>query len=87
MGKPKKQHQMLEFFVKKSGKWFVLIMNIKKNKLVPNADGDIDVMNLKFDEIEIQTLINSAASGFYPAYHMNKKTGFPLFLMKHFWMK
>lgn len=67
-------------FRKKSGKWFVLIMNIKKNKLVPNADGDIDVMNLKLDEIEIQTLINSAASGFYPAYHMNKKNWISLVL-------
>lgn len=59
-------------FRKASGKWFALIMNIKKNKLIPKANGSFDIMNLKLDEAKIQTLIQK--EGFFPAYHMNKKS-------------
>lgn len=59
-------------FRKASGKWFALIMNIKKNKLLPGSKGDADIINLKLDEAEINTLIKK--DGFYPAYHMNKKS-------------
>lgn len=58
-------------FRKKSEKWFALIMNVKKDRLITGAKGDIDIINLKLDEDEIQKLITKA--GFYPAYHMNKK--------------
>ena len=59
-------------FRKTSGKWFALIMNIKRDKIIPGAKGDIDIINLKLDEAEIGVLVKK--EGFYPAYHMNKKS-------------
>lgn len=53
------------------GKWFGLIMNVKKNKIIPEAKGNIDIINLKLENNKIQNLIKK--EGFYPAYHMNKK--------------
>lgn len=62
----------------KGGKWFALLMNIKKDRLVKGAKGEIEIINLKLDEDEIQTLIKK--EGFYPAYHMNKKSWITLSL-------
>ena len=47
-------------------------MNIKRDKIIPGAKGDIDIINLKLDEAEIGVLVKK--EGFYPAYHMNKKS-------------
>ena len=54
-----------------SGKWFGLIMNIKRKALVPsNADADkVDVINLK----RAPSLVEPYPVGVYPAYHMNHK--------------
>ena len=53
-----------------SGKWFALIMNIRRGLLSKDADGRmIDVMNLKIDPNEKSPL----QDGVYPAYHMNHK--------------
>ena len=53
------------------GKWFGLIMNVKKDKVIKKAEGTFDIINLKLGETEIQQLIQQ--KGFYPAYHMNKQ--------------
>lgn len=53
----------------KSEKWFGVIMNINKNKIIPNQNGEIEIINLKLDDI---TYLKQ--KGIYPAYHMNKKS-------------
>lgn len=60
------------------GKWFALIMNIKKDRLILNAKENVDIINLKLQSDEIKTLIEK--EGFYPAYHMNKKYWITLML-------
>ena len=53
----------------KTEKWFGLIMNIDKSKIVPKQTGEIEILNLKLDDINYQK-----QKGIYPAYHMNKKS-------------
>ena len=54
-----------------SGKWFALIMRIRKELLTKDADGTmIDVMNLKIDPDAPSPL----REGVYLAYHMNHKS-------------
>jgi len=55
---------------KSSKKWYAIIMNISKNKLV-DEKGYFDILNVKIDSSKIPILL--AKSGIYPAYHMNKK--------------
>ncbi len=55
-----------------NNKWFALLMNIDKSKIDKTKKGEIEVVNLKLDENEIKNLIKQ--EGFYPAYHMNKKS-------------
>ena len=55
---------------KNNNKWFSLIMEIKKDKLIKKASGNVFVMNLKLDN-EIENYINN--NGVYKSYHMNKK--------------
>ena len=56
---------------KDNKKWYGLIMNINQNKLIPNTNGEIEIINLKLEPTEIENLLK--LDGFYPAYHMNKK--------------
>ena len=51
-------------------KWFVILMNIPKNKLGIAQDGFVDIVNVKCDPVLVGSLIQS--EGYYPAYHMNK---------------
>lgn len=55
---------------KDSKKWFGIIMHVKRDRLIKNADGFIDVMNIKLDN-KVEECIRT--NGIYPAYHMNKK--------------
>ncbi len=55
-----------------SKKWYGLIADIDKSKLEKDKKGRVEILNIKLDEEEIQTLLKQ--KGFYPAYHMNKKT-------------
>lgn len=59
----------------KNGKWFGIIMNIDKSKIVPTEKGEIEIINLK-NEDAIQMLKTDILNtkGIYPAYHMNKKS-------------
>ncbi len=54
-----------------SKKWYGIIMNIDKSKLDKNSNGEIEIINIKLDQNEIECLLKQ--DGFYPAYHMNKK--------------
>lgn len=51
-------------------KWFAIIMRVSGTKLGLESDENIDVMNVKCDNILIGSLLGQ--SGFFSAYHMNK---------------
>ena len=63
---------------KDSKKWYGLIMKIDKSKLNKNDTGEIEVINMKLDPSEILDLLNE--DGFFPAYHMNKKSWITIIL-------
>lgn len=51
-------------------KWFGIIMNVNKNKLVKDTDCEVEVINLKLDNLVNDYL---KIDGIYPSYHMTKK--------------
>lgn len=53
-----------------SKKWFALLMNISADKIMPDEEGRIWVVNVKADKWNISDLCME--KGIYPAYHMNK---------------
>lgn len=55
-----------------SEKWYGLISHVDYSKLDQNKSGDVEILNIKLDKDEIPTL--HKITGFYPAYHMNKKS-------------
>lgn len=59
-------------------KWYALIMSIDKSKLNKSQSGEVEVINLKISEQKIPELLKQ--KGFFPAYHMNKKTWITLIL-------
>lgn len=61
-----------------NNKWFALVMNIDISKIDKTKTGEIEVVNVKLNESEIQKLIKK--EGFYPAYHMSKKTWITIIL-------
>lgn len=52
-----------------SNKWFGIIMNIDKSKIEKNKNGEVEIINIKLDDVQEKLKIK----GIYPAYHMNKK--------------
>lgn len=58
-----------------SGKWFGIIMDVKKKLLhvedLDDGEESEDVMNVKASPVFIEDLLHEDA--FLPAYHMNKK--------------
>ena len=60
-----------------SQKWFAIIMEVNKNKLL-NKEEITNVINIKLDPIVIEKLLKE--KGFYPAYHMNKKNWLSIIL-------
>ena len=52
-------------------KWFALIMDVPKSKLGLQGTETLDVVNFKCAPLLIGSLREE--SGFFPAYHMNKK--------------
>ncbi len=63
---------------KNNKKWFALIMNIDKSKLDKKLKGEVEIINLKAPNFEIEELIKK--KGYYSAYHMNKKNWFTIIL-------
>ena len=55
----------------KSNKWFGIIMNIDKSKIIPEESGEIEVLNVKLDD-DVQKYLK--INGIYPSYHMSKKS-------------
>ena len=52
-------------------KWFALVMGVRKEKLGLSGNDDIDVVNLKIDDLFFRDMI-IREDGILPAYHMNK---------------
>lgn len=58
-------------------KWFAIIMNINKNKLVKDCNEIIEIINLK---IEKQFIDSLKIKNVFPSYHMNKKSWISIIL-------
>ena len=55
-----------------NGKWFALVMNVKRHALLKNGCEDtVDIVNLKIEPEKSVSLCNNV--GIYPAYHMNHR--------------
>ena len=64
-------------FKNDKNKWFAIIMNINRNKL-DNLFEDIEIINVKIKEIELNNLLK--IKGIYKAYHMNKNNWISIIL-------
>ena len=65
------------FRSKTSNKWFAAILNVDKSKVINNESGEIEIINVKVDD-----LVNSylKEKGIFPAYHMSKKSWITIIL-------
>ncbi len=55
-------------------KWFALVASIPCDKLGMESDGEVCIMNVKIDDpVFMDMLLHQ--TGYFPGYHMNKKTG------------
>ena len=54
----------------KSNKWFGIIMNIDKSKIIPEESGEIEVLNVKLEDVQNYL----GVEGIYPSYHLSKKS-------------
>ncbi len=54
-----------------NGKWFGVIMRVKRDRLGIYGDGYVDIINVKNHPELISNLV--LADEFLPAYHMNKE--------------
>lgn len=61
----------------RSNKWFGIIINIDKSKIVPGESGEIEILNIKLDD-EVNKYLN--VNGVYPSYHLNKKNWITIIL-------
>jgi len=57
-----------------NNKWFGIIMNIDKSKIM-NDTGEVEILDIRVDNLSI---LNE--KGFYKAYHMNKKNWITIIL-------
>ena len=55
-----------------SRKWFALMMDIPRDRLGLEGDGDVDIMDVKCGSLMVGSLL--AQDGFLPAYHMSKSS-------------
>lgn len=61
-----------------SKKWYGIIMNIDKSKLDEKSTGEVEIIDIKLEPQKIEKLLQQ--KGFYPAYHMNKKSWLTIIL-------
>ena len=52
-------------------KWYAIVMNIKGRKLGLDVDDQVDVLNLKIDDVLTYDMLVHQ-SGFFPGYHLSK---------------
>ena len=65
------------FRSKSSNKWFVAILNVDKSKVINNESGEIEIINVKVDDLVNDYL---KEKGIFPAYHMSKKSWITIIL-------
>lgn len=51
-------------------KWYGIIMNIPASKIM-DKEGDIEILDVMIEPEQLDEILNE--TGYYPAYHMNKK--------------
>ncbi|MFQ8988888.1 MAG: MmcQ/YjbR family DNA-binding protein, partial [Intestinibacter sp.] len=61
----------------RSEKWFGAIMDIDRSKIIPNQEGDTEILDIKLDD---ETEKYLKYRGIYPAYHMSKKSWITIIL-------
>lgn len=61
-----------------SRKWYAIIMEISKNKLGVADERSVDILNVKCSPMMLGSLL--CEKGFFPAYHMNKKSWISILL-------
>lgn len=61
-----------------SKKWYALISRLDKSKIDRESSGEVEILNIKLDKSEVQEKLK--LKGFYPAYHMNKKSWITIIL-------
>ena len=57
---------------KENQKWYLLIMTIDENKLIKNKSGRIEVLDIRYQKEDIESIIDNKKV--FPGYHMNKKS-------------
>ena len=55
-----------------SGKWYALLADVPAEKLGLSGAGAIDILNVKNEPMTVDFF--RRLDGFFPAYHMNKKS-------------
>ena len=61
-----------------SGKWYALILPVDKSKFYDGESGEVEILGIKLNKDKISELLQH--KGFYPAYHMNKKSWITIIL-------
>ena len=61
-----------------SQKWYAIIMDIPQSKLGLEGEQTVDVLDVKCSPVMIGSLLPE--KGFFPAYHMNKKSWISILL-------
>ena len=59
-------------------KWYALISRVDKSKIDRESSGEVEILNIKLDKNEVEEKLK--LKGFYPAYHMNKKSWITIIL-------
>ena len=62
---------------RRSDKWFGIIMNIDRNKIISKKSGNIEILNIKLDN-EVENYLKE--KGIYPSYHLSKKSWITIIL-------
>ena len=55
----------------RSNKWFGIIMNVDKSKIISDESGEVEILNIKLDD-DVQKYLGE--NGIYPSYHLSKKS-------------
>lgn len=59
------------FREKSSGKWYVALLEVEKNKIGIKEEGKIEIIDLKATPDKISSIVDNI--NYLPGYHMNKK--------------
>lgn len=61
----------------RSNKWFGIIVNVDRSKIIPNESGEIEILNIKLND-DVKTYLGQ--KGIYPSYHLSKKNWISIIL-------